>query len=411
MNASESALAANPPQPVEPGLGLLMLIAAASALGPISTLMMIPALPEIRDEFGASNAASQAIVSVFLLTFAAGIPLAGPLSDRFGRRPLVLGGLVIFIVGTILATFAPTLDTLVIARAIQAAGCAANTTIARAMLGDIYTDWRLARALANLTLVMMVGTSVSPYLGGLLTETFSWHAPFVLMWVLSVVILLAALRSLPETRVRHASANQMADVARASLRVMRNPGFMGCVIDAGVIYALYLGFISIAPYILSDTLGMPATDFGLYILLLSTGYFFGNLYVSRLRGHLALERVARFGTWLQAASACSALGFVVIGFTHPIFWFGPMLPLAFAQGLTLPHVTALAVRMAPGFAGVASGMIGFSQQAIAAVAVQAMGFVPTDTPVPVMAFCAVLSVISVAAMLLLTRFTKPPETA
>jgi hypothetical protein len=88
-----------------------------------------------------------------------------------------------------------------------------------------------------------------------------------------------------------------------------------------------------------------------------------------------------------------------------------MLPLAFAQGLTLPHVTALAVRMAPGFAGVASGMIGFSQQAIAALAVQAMGFMPTDTPVPVMAFCAILSIVSVAAMLLLTRLAKPEETA
>ncbi|MFZ9993396.1 MAG: hypothetical protein ACO3OV_01690 [Steroidobacteraceae bacterium] len=195
------------------------------------------------------------------------------------------------------------------------------------------------------------------------------------------------------------------------MQVMRNPGFLGCVIDAGVIYALYLGFISIAPYILSDTLGMPATDFGVYILLLSTGYFFGNLYVSRLRGHTALERVARFGTWLQAASACIAFGFVVLGFTHPLFWFGPMLPLAFAQGLTLPHVTAMAVRMAPGFAGVASGMIGFSQQAIAALAVQAMGFVATDTPVPVMAFCATLSLISLAAMLLLTRLVHPQEAA
>ena len=398
-------------EPAGPGFGLLLLIAAASALGPISTLMMIPALPEIRDEFGATNAASQAIISVFLITFAAGIPLAGPLSDRFGRRPLVLGGHGIFIVGSILATFAPTLEILMFARAIQAIGCAANTTVARAMLGDIYTDWRLARALANLTLVMMVGTSVSPYLGGTLTESFSWHAPFVLMWVLSVIILLPTLRGLPETRLFHAAAASMADVGRASIKVMRNPGFLGCVIDAGVIYALYLGFISIAPYILSDTLGMPATDFGLYILLLSTGYFFGNLYVSRLRGHTALERVARFGTWLQAASACVAFAFVILGYTHPLFWFGPMLPLAFAQGLTLPHVTALAVRMAPGFAGVASGMIGFSQQAIAALAVQAMGFVPTDTPVPVMAFCAILSLISLAAMLLLTRFIQPKETA
>jgi len=376
----------------------MLLLAACSALGPISTLMLIPALPAIRDEFSATTAATQAIISVFLFTFAAGIPLSGPLSDRYGRRPLVLGGLALFLLGSILAALAPTLEWLVIARGIQAAGCAANTTVARAVLGDIFKDWRLAQALANLTLVMMIGTSTSPYLGGLITEQAGWQAPFWLLSILAVIIGLTALRSLPETRVVHPGSMTLAQVGRASIDVLRNRIFVGCAIDAGVIYALYLGFIAVAPYILSDMLGTPATDFGLYILFLSVGYFLGNLYVSRLRGHADLERVARFGTFLQAGAACTALAFVLLGFTHPIFWFGPMLPLAFAQGLTLPHVTATAVRLSPSYAGVASGLIGFSQQAMAALAVQAMGFVPTDTPVPVIAFCAALSLISVVAM-------------
>ena len=97
--------------------GLMPLLAACSALGPISTLLLIPALPAIRDEFGAPTAAVQAVISVFLLTFAIGIPLAGPLSDRYGRRPLVLGGLVLFIAGSALAAVAPTLQWLVAGRA------------------------------------------------------------------------------------------------------------------------------------------------------------------------------------------------------------------------------------------------------------------------------------------------------
>jgi hypothetical protein len=123
---------------------------------------------------------------------------------------------------------------------------------------------------------------------------------------------------------------------------VRNRAFLGCVIDAGVMYALYLGFISTAPYIVKEMTGQPATTFGLYVLFLSSGYFLGNLYVSRLRGHAALDRVARFGTLLQAVTACAALAFVLLGFTAPIWWFLPMLPLAFAQGLALPHVTATA---------------------------------------------------------------------
>ena len=113
-----------------------------------------------------------------------------------------------------------------------------------------------------------------------------------------------------------------------------------------------------------------------------------------------MERTAQVGTLLQAASALVAFGFVYAGYTHPVFWFAPMLLLAFGQGLALPHITASAVRLAPGLAGVASGLLGFSQQAICALAVQATGFFATDTPVPVMALCAGLSLVSVGAMLL-----------
>ena len=101
--------------------GLFPLLAACSALGPVSTLLLISALPAIREEFGASTAATQAVISVFLFTFAAGIPLAGPLSDRYGRRPLVLGGLAIFFIGSLLAYLAPTLEFAVVAAAQPAA--------------------------------------------------------------------------------------------------------------------------------------------------------------------------------------------------------------------------------------------------------------------------------------------------
>ena len=365
--------------------------------------MLMPALPAIRAEFGATTAATQAVISAFLIVFAVGIPFAGPLSDRYGRRPLLLGGIAVFFAGSLLGALAPTLEVLVFARALQALGCAASATVARAVLGDLYPDWRLARALAQLTLVMMSGTAISPWLGGQITETFGWHAPLTLMVALSAAISVAALAALPETRVVRDGAASFAELAHTMRVVLRKRSFLGCVIDAGVIYAVYLGFISIAPYVMSEMLGKPATSFGLYLLLLSAGYFMGNIVVTRLKGHGDLDRVARIGTWLQAGSAALALGFVLAGFTHPLFWFGPMLPLAFAQGLALPHVTATAVRLAPGYAGVASGLIGFSQQAIAAVTVQALGFVRTDTPVPVLVVCTFLALVSLAAMLLLER--------
>lgn len=406
-DADDAAIAAA--EPATAPRSLIALLAASSALGPVSTLMLMPALPAIRAEFGATTAATQAVISVFLFVFAIGIPFAGPLSDRHGRRPLLLGGVAVFLAGSLLGALAPTLEVLVLARAVQALGCAATATVARAVLGDIFPDWRLARALATMTLVMMSGTAISPYLGGLITESLGWHAPLMLMVAAAAVIGVAAVRGLPETRVARDGLMTYGELGRASRSVLRNPTFLGCVIDAGVVYAIYLGFISIAPYIMSEMLGRPATSFGLWLLLLSAGYFVGNLIVTRLKGHADLDRVARFGNWLQAASALLALGFVVMGFTHPVFWFGPMLPLAFAQGLLLPHVTATAVRLAPGYAGVASGLIGFSQQAIAAAAVQSLGFVDTSGPLPVLTVCAALSLVSLVAMLLLERALRAQE--
>lgn len=397
--------------PAEPASrGLTALLAAASSLGPVSSLMLMPALPAIRADFGDTIAATQSVISVFLIVFAIGIPLAGPLSDRYGRRPLLVGGIFVFLIGSLLGALAPTLQVLVFARALQAIGCAATATVARAVLGDLYPDWRLARALARLTLVMMTGTAISPWLGGLITESMGWHAPLALMVVLAAIIGVAAFVALPETRAP-SGRSSFHELSEASRVVLRNRIFLGCVIDAGVIYAVYLGFISIAPHIMSEMFGEPATSFGLYLLLLSAGYFLGNMVVTRLKGHADLDRVARFGIWLQAGSAALALAFVLAGFTHPLFWFGPMLPLAFAQGLALPHITATAVRLAPGYAGVTAGLIGFSQQAIAAAAVQGLGFVRTDTPVPALAVCTALALVSLGAMLLIERALRAQPVA
>lgn len=388
---------------IEPTRTLMLLLAGCSVVGPISTLVLMPALPAIRAEFGASTAATQAVISAFLFAFAAGIPFTGPLSDRYGRRPVLLLGLLTFFTGSVLAAIAPTLEVLIFARAIQALGCSASATVSRAVLGDVFRDWRLAQALASLTLFMMMGTSISPYLGGWMTEHLGWHAPFLVLIGLSAITGLACYKFLPETRVLRGELASSRTLFNESVAVLRRPVFVGCMVDAGVIYALYLGFISVAPYVMSEMLGKPATEFGIYVLFLSVGYFLGNLVVSRIRGHAQLERVARFGTWLQAGSALTAAGFVWMGYTDPIFWFGPMLPLAFAQGLALPHVTASAVRLVPNYAGVASSMIGLAQQAAAAIAVQGMGFLPTNTPVPVLSVCAALSLISLCVMIAVDR--------
>jgi DHA1 family bicyclomycin/chloramphenicol resistance-like MFS transporter len=378
--------------------GLLLLLASCSALGPVATLLVLPALPIIRDDFAVSTAATQTVISASLMAFAAGILVGGPLSDRYGRRPAMLGGLLLFLVGTLMCAAAPTMSALVTGRVIQALGSSMALVVARAVIGDTYRDWRLARALANQTLFMMMGTTISPYLGGIGAEYFGWQSVFLILLAAGCLTLIAAWRALPETRVPSESARTFAGIAKASATVLRNRLFFACALDSSVIYAVYLVFISIAPYVMAEMFDRPATEFGLWCLLISAGYFAGNLYVSRRGNALNMPRLAQIGSQLQAGSAVVALACVLLGFTHPAFWFLPMLPLAIGQGLTLPHVMATAVQLSPANAGVASSLLGFSQQAVTALSVQAMAFAPTDSPVPILAFCAALSVLSLGSL-------------
>lgn len=394
MNEPAASDAATP----DSDRGLLLLLASCAALGPVATLLVLPALPIIKADFAVSTAATQTVISSSLIAFAVGILVGGPLSDRYGRRPAMIGGLILFLVGTLMCVAASTMPALVFGRVIQALGSSTALVVARAVIGDTYRDWRLARALANQTLFMMMGTTISPYVGGIGAEYFGWQSVFLILLAAGGATLAAAWHTLPETRVPSDSVRTFSGIAKASATVLRNRLFFACALDSSVIYAVYLVFISIAPYVMAEMFDRPATEFGLWCLLISAGYFAGNLYVSRRGSALNMPRLARIGARLQAGSALAALACVLLGFTHPAFWFLPMLPLAVGQGLALPHVMATAVQLSPANAGVSSSLLGFSQQAVTALSVQAMAFAPTDTPVPVLAFCAALSLLSLGSL-------------
>jgi DHA1 family bicyclomycin/chloramphenicol resistance-like MFS transporter len=380
---------------------LVPLLAACSTTGPVATNLFLPALPVVGTGFGVSVPAVQSTVSAYLIAFAVGILVFGPLADRHGRRPAIVGGMGIFALGSALALAAPTLGTLVAARLVQGFGAGAGITVARATVGDLYEGPELARKIALLTMAMVLGTVLSPWFGGVLAEAFGWRSGFLLMAIAGAAIVLACARLLPETRPAHARFSPPAELARQARAVLARPVFFGYVIQAGVIYAVFLVFISVAPHLMVGVLDRPVTDFGLYYIVLSVGYFLGNYYVSSRAHRADVDRLIVVGLGLQVAGAAGALAAVLAGCWHPLLIFGPMFPLSIGQGLALPNITARAVSLAPGYAGVASSLIGFSQQAIAAISVQAMGFASTASPFPVTLFCFATSAIALASVFVL----------
>jgi len=381
---------------------LLGLLAAITAAGPIAMNIYLPALPRVQAYFGTSVAEVNLTVSLPLIAFAIGVFVYGPVSDRFGRRPVILGGQLVFALGNLLCLFAPSFGMLLAGRVVQALGTSAGLVVARAMLGDLYGREKMARMLAYLTMIIVIGPTVSPLIGGFVTEAFGWHALFGLLLATNFVILAVVWRFLPETRSDADRRQGASGLARMSLAVIRQPTFLGLALQSGMIFSVFLAFISIVPYVMVS-LGHSSTEYGLWYLAVAIGYFLGNWVVTRFATRAGLRRLIEMGMAIQLVSAVGGAGLVLAGFWQPAALFLPMGVLSFGQGLALPNITASAVALAPRTPGAASSMLSFSQQLIGAIAVQGMAVFATTTPVPIYIFMVAASLAAWASLFMLPR--------
>ena len=383
------------PRPREP-LGdptLLRLLAAISALGPIATNLYLPALPDVRADFGATVAAVQTTFSISLVTFATGIMVWGPLSDRYGRRTAVITGLAIMIAGSLLNLTAPSLAWLIAGRGIQAFGTAAGLVVARAIVTDRFPADRIARTLAGLTMASVLGNALAPTAGGYLVAAFGWRSVFAVLVAAALVVAVAAWRGLPETHGHGGHPPRVRDMLATARMLLGEPLFVHCIVQSAVVYAIFFVFISLSPHIMVDALGRSGTEFGLYYLFIAVGYFLGNWSVGRLASPRGQHWMVSTGLTIQLVAAAAGLALVLMHVEHPLSIFIPMGVLAYGQGLTLPSVTASAVSLTRENVGVASSVIGFLPQLIGALALQGMGHFPTDTALPMMVFCAAVAVL------------------
>ncbi|HSD74078.1 MAG TPA: multidrug effflux MFS transporter [Steroidobacteraceae bacterium] len=385
---------------------MVALLATISACGPIALNIYLPALPAVQDAFLASVPRVQLTLSVAFLSFAIGLLVYGPLSDRFGRRPVILVGVGVFTLGTLICFAAPTLDWLIAGRAVQAFGSSAGLIVSRAIVSDLYPREKMVRMIAYLTMVMVVAPTVSPLLGSLLLITFGWRSLFIFMAVAGGAILLTAWLLLPETRALHRRRPTDKSVGSVALALLRRPTFVGYVLQGSVIFSVYLVFISTAPHVMVTGLGRPPTEYGTYFLLLAGGYFLGNWSVTRLAAHMGTQALMHAGVLIAALATCTALGFAAAGLIHPLWLFVPIGVMGYGQGMALPNVTASAVTLAPESAGMASSLVGFAQQLTGAGFVQWISTFAVDTPFPMLIFCASASVAALIAL----RVLRPEKT-
>jgi len=371
---------------------LILLLAAVTAAGPVTMNLYVPALPAIQAHFGASLSEINATLSLALAAFAVGVLAFGPLSDRIGRRPVLMAGQLVFALGNLLCLLSPSLEVLLAGRVVQALGSSAGVVVARAVLADVYGRERMARMLAYLTMIMVIGPTTAPLVGGVLTEAFGWHSLFAALLGVSLLTLAFAWRLLPETR-NPADRDAGTSLLASAGQLLRQRKFVDFAAQASCIYALFLGFISVAPYVMAQ-MGHPASTYGAWYLAVAGGYFLGNWLTTRYAVKLGLERLIRIGVSIQLVSAAAGAGLVLAGWWTPAALFLPMGVLGFGQGLILPNIPARAGALAPRTPGVASSLLGFGQQLVGAVSVQSLAMLPIDTPIPLYLFTLAIAAIA-----------------
>ena len=376
---------------------LIILLAAASALGPAAMQILLPALPVIKDTFQVSNDVAQLTLSLSMFAIAIGTLIYGPLSDKYGRRVIMLLGLVITIAGSIFCFLATSINLLILGRFIQSFGGAAGLVLARAIVRDVYEAEDAARVIATLVMVMVVIPMLSPALGGELMDQFGWQSVFIAIAFFGILTLLFSISYLPETLKEPIPFEGAGAVLVTFISLFKSPAFCGYAFCVTFVSVVFFSFISAAPEIMVSVLDRPPTEYGYYFIMIPLGFMSGN-YVTRYFGRsIELNRMITWGASITIVGIALAFILLSLGIKHPLALFVPIAIAISGNGITLPNAMAAAINEFPNLAGSASGLTGFLQMAFSAVAAQVVALIFNGTvyPLLVMMFsAAVLSLVS-----------------
>jgi DHA1 family bicyclomycin/chloramphenicol resistance-like MFS transporter len=268
----------------------LALLAAITALAFCALHIVVPALPLLAGVFDDTPARVQLVLTLYLAGIAGGRLVYGPLSDRFGRRPVLIAGLAMFLVGTLICGFAWSIATLVLGRVLEGCGACAGIVLGRAIIRDVYEREAAARGLAIVMMAMTLAPGISPAIGAYLAEWVDWRAIFAVLGILGAIVLALTVARLGETNL-HPARLHLVGMAGSYIALLRSPQFLGFALCSACTSASWFTFIASAPHVLSEALGEPPSTYGLMILLPMATYMLGNAAAARFALRLGSLRL------------------------------------------------------------------------------------------------------------------------
>lgn len=383
----------------------LAVLVGATALGPLAIQIFLPSLPAIQADLEVSGPVAQLVFSLSMAAIAVSMLVYGPLSDRFGRRPMLIAGLILYLIGSLACALAPNIAVLILGRTVQAVGGAGPIALTRTIIRDLYGRERAASMIAYLTMAMVVVPMMAPVIGGYLNDLIGWRAIFAFCAAVGLLVSALVLTRLPETHRDQVAIPGIGSMIAGFAQLLRTPAFRAFAFQSAFCIASFFSFAAAAPYVVIVVMERSASAYGLFFMVVSLAFMLGNFFAARTSERVGVERMVLIGSSLSAlATVLTLILLTTVGWV-PWALFGPSILLALGNGLSIPNAMAGAISVDPRAAGTASGLSGFLQMLLAAVFAQLAGMWQNGTPYPMIGFMIAASVLALASFVVSLRGT------
>jgi DHA1 family bicyclomycin/chloramphenicol resistance-like MFS transporter len=376
-------------------IGLTAFLALLTAFGPVATDMYIPSMPDIGRSLDSSASAVQLTLSVYLLAFALGQIIYGPISDRFGRKPVLLAALALFCTASLACAAAPSIEALIVARALQALGGSGAIVLPRAIVRDLYTGARVGRELSRMGAIMSVAPVAAPLVGAVVQATLGWRATFLVIVAVGTAAAAVAWRAMPETLHRgFAKPASIAYIAGSYRAFAGDRAFLAHLGIIGCSYAGLFAWISGSPFVLQNLYGLSPVGFGVAFAAASVGTMAGGAAATSVVTLIGLDRTIGLGALMLAVGGLAMIGGQALGFAPVVALVLSMVLYQIGLMLALPQAIAGALTPFPERAGAASSLVGVAQQISAAILGAIVGRMVGQSAWPLVSAVALMGTLS-----------------
>lgn len=382
-----------------PHILTLIVLASMSAL---VMNMFLPSLPGMAVYFDTEYRVVQLSVAINLAVAATLQIFIGPIADRYGRRPVILGGLGIFLLATLGCLMSTTIWVFLVFRAIQAF-VATAMVLSRAIVRDIHAQDKAASMLGYVTMGMSISPMIAPAIGGVLDEAYGWHAIFWALFIFGALTIALVWHDLGETAP--ARDRSFREQFQQYPELLLSTRFWGYTLSGAFSSGAFFAYLGGGPFVGSEVFGLSPSQFGLYFAAPSLGYFWGNFITGRYAVRAGINRLVLLGTLAASAGLMINLGLTLAGLSHPVAFFSLMTTLGFGNGLVLPNATSGALSIRPHLAGTASGLNGTMMIGGGAILSALAGslLAPGTGAAPLLWIMLGTSLLSVAAIVIVIR--------